>query len=290
MNQSQLVLLIVGAAVGALIILVSFTVDFTPRMTKPIRSKKDAKPLLTRQQMLWGAAGLSLGIILFIISGWLLLLFIWPIAGIFLPDLLSKGDGPQRIARLDALETWTRSLAGLIFGSSIGLEQTLTASLQSAPDEIKPQVTALVARLNARWPTRDALEAFAADFDDPTADLIVMHLLLKERASGPGLATALEDLAEIIFEEVRVRRSIETDRAKPRTQIRIVTIALLVILAGLPFFGSYTAAYASFLGQALLAFWLALFAGLLYWMRSISKGRSAPRLLVAPTITEGAAA
>ena len=159
---------------------------------------------------MWGLIGLAAGVLLFIYSGWFILIPIAAVAGATLPLFLSKGDAPQKIARLEALETWTRSLSGLTVAGA-GLEQTLTSSLASAPEAIKTQVGSLVARLNARWPTREALEAFARDFDDPTADLIVMHLLLKEQARGAGLAEALDDLAEIIFEEVKVRRQIETD-------------------------------------------------------------------------------
>lgn len=281
MNQAGIAIFLLVGMVGGVLVVLGLT--YQPAQTvaaRPVRSKRNG-PLLTRQQKTWAVVGLGIGILLFAYTGWVIILIISPLAGLALPMYLSKGDAPQRIARLEALETWTRSLSGLTIAGA-GLEQTLTASLPSAPEAIKVQVTSLVARLNARWPTRDALEAFARELDDPTADLIVMHLLLKEQARGPGLAEALDDLAGIIFEEVKVRRQIETDRAKPRTQVRIVAIATLVVLAALPFLGSYTAAYATPIGQVLLAIWIALFTLLLTWMRSISTGKPAPRLLVAP--------
>lgn len=286
MNNAGLLLSIVGFVAGGIIVVLALTLDWTPR-TRAVRSKREIS-FLTRQQQVWGLVGLGAGILLFIITGWVVMLVTAPIAGIFLPALLGKGDAPQKIERLEALETWTRSLSGLTVAGA-GLEQTLIASLGSSPEPIRPQVNSLVARLNARWPTRDALEAFAADFDDPTADLIAMHLLLKEASSGPGLAKALDDLAEIIGEEVKVRRGIETDRAKPRTQIRIVTTATLVILGVLPFLGTYTAAYSGFLGQLLLAVWVILFALLLWWMRNISIAKGAPRLLAGPDESEATA-
>lgn len=283
MNQAGIVLAILVAVAGGIIVVLGLTYQPKPTTTRPIRSKRTTLRL-TRQQQLWTLVGLAIGIGLFMTTGWIVMLIAAPIAGLFLPAFLSKGTAQRNIARLEALETWTRSLSGLTVAGA-GLEQTLTASLPSAPEAIHPQVTSLVARLNARWPTRQALEAFAQDFDDPTADLIVMHLLLKEQARGPGLAEALDDLAEIIFEEVKVRRQIETDRAKPRTQVRIVAIATLVILALLPFLGSYTEAYNTPLGQILLALWIVAFAGLLLWMRTISAGKPAPRLLVTPEVT-----
>ena len=287
MNTAGILIAILIAAAGSILVVFGLAYQAPePGTAKPVRSKRTT-PLFSRQQQLWAAIGLGAGVLLFIYSGWLILVPIATVAGATLPLFLGKGDAPQKIARLEALETWTRSLSGLTVAGA-GLEQTLMASLASAPEAIKPQVGSLVARLNARWPTREALEAFARDLDDPTADLIVMHLLLKEQARGAGLAEALDDLAEIIFEEVKVRRQIETDRAKPRTQVRIVAIATLVVLAALPFLGTYTAAYATPLGQVLLTIWVVLFGLLLVWMRSISIGKPAPRLLVAPEAKEDA--
>ena len=60
----------------------------------------------------------------------------------------------------------------------------------------RPQVSQLVARLNARWSTTAALQAFADDLNDETADVLVMHLLRKAELRGSGLAAALEDLAK----------------------------------------------------------------------------------------------
>lgn len=280
MNESGALLAIIGFIVGGIILVLAITVDWSSRTVKPIRAKRHTR--ITRQQQLWVLVGLGIGVAMFIISGWIVYLVAAPIAGFFLPVVLSKGDSPQKIDRLDALETWTRSLSGLTITGSAGLEQHLIASLPSTPESIRPQVNSLVARLNARWPTREALEAFARDFDDPTADLVIMHLLLKEQSHGPGLAKALEDLAEIMGDEVRTRRQIETDRAKPRTQIRIVSVALIAVLAVLPFLGTYTAAYDTPIGQMVLAFWLIMFAGLLWWMRKIATVKPAPRLLVAP--------
>lgn len=287
MNTAGILISILVAVVGGILLVLGLTYQ-PPEAgaAKPVRTKRTT-PRFSRQQRVWAVIGLAAGILLFIYSGWLILVPIAAVAGATLPLFLSKGDAPQKIARLEALETWTRSLSGLTIAGA-GLEQTLTSSLASAPEAIKTQVGSLVARLNARWPTREALEAFARDFDDPTADLIVMHLLLKEQARGAGLAEALDDLAEIIFEEVKVRRQIETDRAKPRTQVRIVAIATLVVLAALPFLGTYTAAYATPLGQVLLTIWVVLFGLLLAWMRSISIGKPAPRLLVAPETKEEA--
>ena len=232
----------------------------------------------TRTQQIQLIGGAAVGLVFALITGWWLLVIVVPIAAIGLPWLLQKGPEEQTIAKLDALESWTRSLAGL--------ERTIAASLSSCPEVIRPQVTQLVARLNARWSTTAALQAFADDLNDETADVLVMHLLRKAELRGSGLAAALEDLAKSIFERVKMRRQIEADRATPRNEARFVvyfTVALLVLLV---LAQQYSAPYGTPMGQVLLAVYLISYALVLLWMRRISRGEPAPRLLV-PTEKAG---
>ena len=215
-----------------------------------------------------------------LITGWWLLVIAVPVAAVGLPWLLQKGPEENTIAKLDALESWTRSLAGLTV-SGAGLERTIAASLSSCPEAIRPQVTQLVARINARWTTTAALQAFADDLNDETADVLVMHLLRKAELRGSGLAASLEDLAKSIFERVKMRRQIEADRATPRNEARFVvyfTVALLVLLV---LAQQYSAPYGTPIGQLLFAAYLVSYALVLLWMRRISRGVPAPRLLVA---------
>jgi hypothetical protein len=52
---------------------------------------------------------------------------------------------------------------------------------------------------------------------------VAATLILGAHRRGPGLAAVLDDLAGTVAEEVRIRRGIEADRAKPRTTARWVT-------------------------------------------------------------------
>ena len=128
------------------------------------------------------------------------------------------------------MEEWTRSLSGVLT-VGVGLEQALVATLRSTPDPIRPEVTRLVARLRARWATEDALRAFADELDDATGDLIAANLILGARRRGAGLASVLEGLAESVAADVRARREVEADRAKPRATARWVTIITVGVLA-----------------------------------------------------------
>ncbi len=84
-----------------------------------------------------------------------------------LPLLLTPVGASERIERLEALEEWTRSLAGVLT-VGVGLEQALVTTLRSTPAPISAEVHRLVARLRARWVTEDALRAFADELDDST--------------------------------------------------------------------------------------------------------------------------
>lgn len=239
---------------------------------------------VTRRRRIVLVAGIAAGVLMWALSGWIVYLVGIPLAAFAIPVLLDNGDAQERLTRLDALESWTRNLAGLTI-SGASLEQTVAASLPSTPPAIAPQVSTLVARINARWRTDDALRTFADDLDDPTADLLVMHLLLADRMRGPGLARALDDLAESIGEEVRVRRQIDADRAKSRQNVRIITLTTLLLLVALPFARDFMAPYDSPLGQLLLATWMALYAGILVWLKRITVARPTARTLVPRRVT-----
>ena len=179
------------------------------------------------------------------------------------------------------MEEWTRSLAGVLT-VGVGLEQALIATLRSTPTAIRPEVSRLVARLRARWSTEDALRAFADELDDATGDLVAANLILGARRRGAGLASILESLAESVAADVRARRQIEADRAKPRATARWVTIITVSVLAVLALTGSYIEPYGTPLGQALLALLLTLYVLTLVWMRRMATGATLPRFIGTP--------
>lgn len=233
----------------------------------------------TRRRQLIALAGLAGGVLLWFATGWFIALIAVPAAAIGIPLLLGRGAEPANIERLEAIEQWTRSLSGLIIAGA-GLEQAIIVSLSSTPAPLQDSVSRLVARINARWATHDALQAFADDLADPTGDLVVAHLKLASTERGPGLATALEDLAADVFDEVKARRQIEADRAKPRQNVRLITYITLGVLALIPFGGQFFAPYGSPLGQMLLAVWLVIYVAVLVWLKSFATGRPTPRILI----------
>lgn len=235
-------------------------------------------PHLSRRTRILLATGVAVGIVGWLVSGWPLALVIAPAAIVGLPYLLSAPDAKERIGRLEALEEWTRSLAGVLT-VGIGLEQALITTLRSTPEPIADEVGLLVARLRARWATEDAIRAFADDLDDATGDLVAGNLILAARRRGAGLANVLDGLAESVAADVRARRQVEADRAKPRATARWVTIISTSVLIVLGLTGSYIEPYGSPLGQAILAVLLTAYVATLLWMRRMAEGRRLPRIL-----------
>jgi tight adherence protein B len=215
------------------------------------------------------------------VTGLALLVVAVPVAAVGLPRLLGTPSSGARIDRLEALEEWTRNLAGLL-AVGVGLEQAITASLRSAPEAIRPQVATLAARLSARWDTASALRAFADDLDDATGDLVAASLILSAKRRGAGLVAVLEGLAASVAEDVRTRRAIEADRAKPRATARAVTLITLGVLVLLALNKTYVQPYTSGFGQALLTVLLCGYVGALVWMRQMTVGRPTPRFLTGP--------
>ena len=232
----------------------------------------------TRRTRLLLVGGLVAGAVSFLLTGWVLALVAVPAATVGLPLLLATPPAAARIRRLEAMEEWTRALAGVLT-VGVGLEQALGATLRSTPDAIAPEVNRLVARLRARWVTEDAIRAFANELDDATGDLVAANLILGSRRRGAGLASVLEGLAESVAADVRARRQVEADRAKPRATARWVTLISTAVLVVLALSGTYVEPYGSPLGQVVLAVLLTAYVATLVWMRQMAIGRPLPRFL-----------
>ena len=284
-------IVLVPALAGALVIggLIALVVGLrhSPVVDRPSRPRKI--PPMTKQTRMLLLGGVAAGVVAFLVTGWVLALVVVPVAFVGLPSLLSSASAAQRIARLEAMEEWTRSLSGVLT-VGVGLEQALVATLRSTPASIAPEVTRLVARLRARWVTEDALRAFADELDDATGDLVAANLILGARRRGAGLASVLEGLAESVAADVRARRQVEADRAKPRATARWVTLISVGVLVILAVSGTYVKPYQSPLGQVVLVALLSMYIATLVWMKRMAIGRAMPRFLSpVRTTREGAA-
>lgn len=273
------------ALIGGLLLLIVGLIPAPVKARPPGRTNRvkswltgggtDARGRRQRQMLV---VGIVVGMVLFLLTGWFVMIVIAPAALVGVPLLLGRGRGGNVVGRLEAMEEWTRALAGVLT-VGVGIEQAITATVRSAPAPIHAEVTQLAARLRARWSTVAALRAFADDLNDATGDLIATSLILGAKRRGTGLANVLEGLAETVAQDVRVRRQIEADRAKPRTTARVVTIITLGVLGLMMLNGDYIEPYGSGLGQIVLVVLLSLYVLCLLWMQSITRSRPLPRIM-----------
>lgn len=284
---------LMGALAGLLVTagVLTFLAGFSPAParadTRPRTLKWRRHPAHgTWERWRWAVAGTT-GLLVWMLTS-------WPIAGLIvaativgLPVLLSTSRVAARgISRIEAVEEWTRRLSDILV-VGVGLEQAISTSLRSVPEAIRIEVTALAARLGARWPTETALRAFAEDLGDATGDLVVASLILGHRRRGPGLARALTAVADSVAEEVAMRRRVEAERAKPRTTARAVTLITLGVVALGALNRTYLAPYGTPLGQLVLLGVTGMFVGSLAWMRALTLSAPQPRLLARTSHPDG---
>ena len=239
---------------------------------------------ISRRTKIVAAIATALGVVTMLASGWAIAVVAFPVAAVGLPWLVGKTGESHTLARLDALAEWTRNLAGVIRVGA-GLERALIDTLHSTPAAIRPEVSALVARLRAKWPTEEAIRMFATEFDDATGDLVAAALVLAVRTRADGLAPILDSLAQTVSAEVSTRRQLEADRAKPAQSVRIITFVTLGLLAVLSMSGSYMEPYrASALGQLVLGGLLTVFGALLVAIRKMSTPKPLPRFFASTEV------
>lgn len=284
---------LIPAVAGALVVAGIIGLITGPPAPKPAGTPRREGVLggrlsrVSRKARIRGLIGLGVGIVLAIWPGWLFAVVIVPMAAAGLPWLLSPatggGAGPDR---LQALVEWSRGLSGRLTAGQ-GLDSALKGSLRTAPDGIRPEVTLLVNRLWSGWEIDRALRAFADDIDDEVGDFIVMNLLLAA-TSGPGLAAALDGIADSVAATVRARRLVAADQQKPRTTAMVVTVISIVMLGYLFLNGSYIEPYKTVLGSIIFVILAIVYVVILVWMRNMSKPPKTSRLMVSePSETTG---
>jgi len=214
----------------------------------------------------------------------------WPVAAAaggaltyLWPRLFGGARAAQAaIGRLEALATWTESLKDTIAGA-VGLEEAIPATVPAASPQIQPQLIRLAGRLRAREPLPAALTRFAADLDDPSADLVVAALILNARLRGGGLRATLDALSASAREELDMRRRVEAGRRAIRKGVKIVvgvTLGFVGVLAVLN--SAYLTPYDSPLGQLVLVVVVGVFGAGFGWLRALSDVQMPQRLLRVP--------
>jgi Flp pilus assembly protein TadB len=219
------------------------------------------------------------GVVVAALTGWVVAVLLLPLLVVVLPVILSAPK--QREAELlEALDRWVRTLvATLPTGRSI--PDAIRLSRRTAPALLAEPLSLLIARLNGRWPTREALVGFADDLDSPDADGVVAALILAANRGSTGATSTLSELAESIQAQLRGRREVETERAKPYVVVRQVTVITLVTAAVVALLGrEFFAPYGTPTGQLLLSALVGAYFTSLVVMRHRARTVRRDRILV----------
>jgi tight adherence protein B len=277
-------LLIVGGLLGILIGLRKRT---PPAASRRAESTAELWARLTRRPPGTRGRRRDMILLLSVITGcvaavlthWLIMIVVLPAIAIGLPYLLVL-PRPRDVELLEALDRWVRSLAAtLATGTSI--TDAIRVSWRMAPPLIADEISLLVTRLNNRWETRDALMRFADSVDSPDADPVIAALILASSRGANGASVTLSALADSIQAQLKGRRAIEVERAKPYVVVRQVTVIslstlVLVFLLSPDFFAPYRTP----LGQMLLFLLLISYIASLIFMRRKAHQADRPRILL----------
>jgi len=252
----------------------------------PSRTARKGAGLRVRRSWLVAA---GVGVIVLVASGWVAVAAGAAGACVIVPAILtSGGEADRRIARLEALAGFTRRLADLLASGAVGsLDQALRRAAAGCPAAIHPEVAALVSRMGPQG-LEPALRAFGRDLADPAGDHVAMALILRARNGGRGLAKVLLNLASDVDDQVRMRRQIKAERAKPMSSIRgLVILTVVVWVLSAVFLREYMAPYSTPEGQAALAVIVAVFALGMFWLARLTRPVVGARFLVDPGETTG---
>ncbi|UGQ10519.1 type II secretion system F family protein [Yinghuangia sp. ASG 101] len=211
----------------------------------------------------------------------------WPVAAVLagaaawaLPVLVRPDRAVRaRTERIEAVAVWAELLRDTL-AAAAGLQQAIRATAEVAPPALEAEIRALAVRVERGDRLPDALRAFAADIDDPVADLVVAALLLAAERQGGQLADLLGSLATATRERVTVRLKADADRAGVRTSVRVVVVVTLAMGFGLLLLDrKYLAPYGTAEGQLVLAVVGALFAVAFWWMTRLADDKPPVRIL-----------
>ena len=269
-------------SVAGLAMLVAWARGLGPSRTT-LPTGRSGSAAARRRRLLMIAGSAAAGLTTWAITGWPVLGLAAAAAVIGLPPVVLIGRRNERaIARLQALEEWTRRLADSL-AAGVAPTAAVVRSADRAPLLIRPEVRQLASRLaTSRWDKRAALHAFADRIDDATADLVVhaLDVTLSSRSSTQ-LSVVLLGAANDTAAEVEHRREVETARSSPRAESMVLVLLSIVVVVCVLVFNVFDvrAAYSTPMGQVALAFILMVTAMALYLIVRFSRSESRPRLM-----------
>ena len=220
------------------------------------------------------------------ITGWVAGGLLAGLATVTLPGRGRDRQAVRRLARMEAVATWTEMLRDTL-AAAAGLEQTILSTATVAPAALTGEVHQLAARVRRGDRLPDALRGFGEQVADPTCDLVVAALVLASEHQARQLAELLGELATEAREQVAMRLRVEAGRARTHTSVRVIVGTTLVFAAGLTVLNRpYLQPYDSPGGQLVLLSAGGLFGIAFAWLAGIGRVTEPGRVLTGAPSSE----
>lgn len=234
-----------------------------------------------------GAVIVAVGLLSAWFTGWVVGGVLAALAMWSLPRVLGGDkDHARRVARIEAVAAWTEMLRDTL-SAAAGLEQAITATVDTAPAAIRDDIRELVIRIERGDRLPDALRGLADDLADPTADLVLSALVLASQHQARQLAELLGELATEAREQVSMRLRVEAGRARTRTSVRVIVGTTLAFAVGLVVLNrGYLAPYDGAGGQLMLLAVGGLFGLAFWWLGKITQASETERFLTHLTVAD----
>ena len=202
----------------------------------------------------------------------------WPVGaaaaailGWYFPEVLgSRAESQADLGKTEGIAGWTELLRDTLLGPT-GLEGAIEATAHLAPEAVRTPVVALAGRLRTQRPTQ-ALASLADELNHPLGDHVVAALALSYDCPTSELSGLLTTLADTARAEAGMRQRVDTARARMRTAVRVILLAMCVTAVGLAVLARSTLnAYSTPAGQAVLALIVVMWGWGLAWLARLSR-------------------
>ena len=227
----------------------------------------------------WTLTGACGGVAAYALTGWPVLGLLTAAAVVVLPRVMSGARRRAQTERAEAVARWIEMLRDTMAGAA-GLEEAVAVTARRPPPAIGNAVELLATRLHHQ-PLPTALRGFAAQVDDPGAQLLAAALITAATNETRDLGRLLSALADATRAQARMRHGVDAGRAQVRSATRLVlAVTALFTVTLFVFSRDYLAPYATPEGQAWLAIVGVVFFAALMLLARLDRVELPTQLLV----------
>ncbi|MEZ5406968.1 MAG: hypothetical protein R2761_03020 [Acidimicrobiales bacterium] len=276
---------LLGAGIGALVAAGILLAIQSFRSEPPERSRGvNGLPPDTGILLIWFGVAVVVGLVTGVASR-------WPALGLGVAALVLVGRLWQMASRerriyyqtTEAISVWVDMIKDTLVGGG-GLSQSIESTASLAPEVIRPEVVRLAAAQRT-LPQAEALRQFGAAMAHPTADLVVLALMVASENQARDLPRLLARTAEQARSRNTAVLQIETERSQLYTEARatVISIGLLGVVITL-IAKDFLEPYSTFAGQIVLGVVMAIVVASAALL--VQAGRPQPeRRLLAPELS-----